>query len=275
MGHKVSVVHGVKSDHFYDQGNAINEIWVGDVEIVSRLPFGDSDQEQAGWPAGGVPKIPWHHFIIPLHKRDEMGNPNSSGIFSISGLQNGPCEPRLPTNGYLGMYHGVDEQAAYCVGLTLFILSAIFMVKYNIVRNKARKIQEVSFWTSKIVSEASEPGVDEAEIKRRAVYTFRMSFLRSSVFLIFAILLVILGVPAFAAAGQRVSAANWTVFHVFSLGLGYFAGHILGGIYLIARPTPWRSEEKLIEARSHYTFTRVEAVRVEKKDTGEVYFLRL
>ncbi|KAJ5121932.1 hypothetical protein N7448_003065 [Penicillium atrosanguineum] len=69
MGHKFSVVGGVKSENFYQQGNAINEIWLGDVEIISRLPFGDSDLEQSGWPAGGWPKIPWHQFIIPL-KRD-------------------------------------------------------------------------------------------------------------------------------------------------------------------------------------------------------------
>lgn len=69
MGHKVSVVNGVKSGNFYEQGNAINEIWVGDFELISRLPFGDSDIGQAGWPPGNWPKIPWHQFIIPL-KRD-------------------------------------------------------------------------------------------------------------------------------------------------------------------------------------------------------------
>jgi hypothetical protein len=69
MGHKFSVVKGVKSGNFYEQGNAINEIWVGDFEIISRLPFGDSDIGQAGWPPGNWPKIPWHQFIIPL-KRD-------------------------------------------------------------------------------------------------------------------------------------------------------------------------------------------------------------
>jgi hypothetical protein len=69
MGSKFSVVSGVKSENFYEQGNAINEIWFGDVELLSRLPFGDSDLEQSGWPAGGWPKIPWHQFIIPL-KRD-------------------------------------------------------------------------------------------------------------------------------------------------------------------------------------------------------------
>ncbi|GLI77521.1 hypothetical protein PoHVEF18_005811 [Penicillium ochrochloron] len=69
MGHKFSVVKGVKSGNFYEQGNAINEIWVGDFELISRLPFGDSDIGQAGWPPGNWPKIPWHQFIIPL-KRD-------------------------------------------------------------------------------------------------------------------------------------------------------------------------------------------------------------
>ncbi|KAJ5893811.1 hypothetical protein N7495_005502 [Penicillium taxi] len=73
MGHRFSAVTGVKSENFYKQGNAVNEIWIGDVEIISRLPFGDSDTGQAGWPAGGWPKIPWHQFIIPL-KRELQSN---------------------------------------------------------------------------------------------------------------------------------------------------------------------------------------------------------
>lgn len=68
MGNKVSAVHGVKSEDFYEQGNAINEIWLGDMELVSRLPFGDSDMGQSGWPKGDWPKIPWHQFIIPLKR---------------------------------------------------------------------------------------------------------------------------------------------------------------------------------------------------------------
>lgn len=72
MGHKVSVVHGVKSDDFFKSGNAINEIWLGRLEIISRLPFGDSDLGQAGWRSGGFPKIPWHNFIIPLKRRAEQ-----------------------------------------------------------------------------------------------------------------------------------------------------------------------------------------------------------
>ncbi|PYH93905.1 hypothetical protein BO71DRAFT_244496 [Aspergillus ellipticus CBS 707.79] len=68
MGQKVSAIHGVKSEDFYKQGNAINEIWVGDVELISRLPFADSDMAQASWPKGQFPKIPWHNFIIPLKR---------------------------------------------------------------------------------------------------------------------------------------------------------------------------------------------------------------
>ncbi|KAK2809391.1 hypothetical protein FQN50_003850 [Emmonsiellopsis sp. PD_5] len=66
MGNKVSAVHGVRSPNFYEPGNAVNEIWVGDLEVVSRLPFGDSDMAQAAWPKNDYPKIPWRPFIIPL-----------------------------------------------------------------------------------------------------------------------------------------------------------------------------------------------------------------
>ncbi|OJD26421.1 hypothetical protein ACJ73_02194 [Blastomyces percursus] len=66
MGNKVSAVTGVRSPSFFEPGNAVNEIWVGDLEVVSRLPFGDSDMAQAGWPKNDYPKIPWRPFIIPL-----------------------------------------------------------------------------------------------------------------------------------------------------------------------------------------------------------------
>ncbi|PLB55232.1 hypothetical protein P170DRAFT_505846 [Aspergillus steynii IBT 23096] len=69
MGQNVSAVNGVRSDNYYQPGNAINEIWFGDVELISRLPFGDSDMAQAGWSNGEWPKVPWHNFIIPM-KRD-------------------------------------------------------------------------------------------------------------------------------------------------------------------------------------------------------------
>ncbi|OOF97220.1 hypothetical protein ASPCADRAFT_128922 [Aspergillus carbonarius ITEM 5010] len=65
MGQKLSAIHGVKSEDYHKPGNAINEIWLGDVELISRLPFADSDMAQAAWPKGRFPKIPWHNFIIP------------------------------------------------------------------------------------------------------------------------------------------------------------------------------------------------------------------
>ncbi|KAJ0422325.1 hypothetical protein BJY00DRAFT_280719 [Aspergillus carlsbadensis] len=80
MGHKVSAVAGVKSENFTDPGNAINEIWAGNTEVISRLPFGDSDMAQAGWPENGMPKIPWHNFIIPM-KRDLSTFDDLKGIF--------------------------------------------------------------------------------------------------------------------------------------------------------------------------------------------------
>ncbi|EGC49697.1 conserved hypothetical protein [Histoplasma capsulatum var. duboisii H88] len=66
MGNKVSAVTGVRSPNFFEPGNAVNEVWVGDLEVISRLPFGDSDMAQAGWPKNDYPKIPWRPFIIPL-----------------------------------------------------------------------------------------------------------------------------------------------------------------------------------------------------------------
>lgn len=105
MGHNVSAIAGVKSSNFYEQGNAINEIWVDNVELISRLPFGDSDLGQAGWPKGGWPKIPWHQFIIPL-KRDMSQN-----ITMLTRDVNPPTAERVclcpigyPTSGYVGMY---------------------------------------------------------------------------------------------------------------------------------------------------------------------------
>ncbi|PWY95560.1 hypothetical protein BO94DRAFT_129988 [Aspergillus sclerotioniger CBS 115572] len=65
MGQKLSAIHGVKSEDYDKPGNAINEVWLGNVEVISRLPFADSDMAQAAWPKGQFPKIPWHNFIIP------------------------------------------------------------------------------------------------------------------------------------------------------------------------------------------------------------------
>lgn len=93
MGHKVSVVHGLKSEDYYKPGNAINEIWLGRLELISRLPFGDSDLGQAGWSSGSFPKIPWHNFIIPLKKRQarrEIGEIPVDDTGEQSGTGMGP-----------------------------------------------------------------------------------------------------------------------------------------------------------------------------------------
>ncbi|KZZ97878.1 hypothetical protein AAP_00139 [Ascosphaera apis ARSEF 7405] len=67
MGNKVSSLTGVRSSHFYEPGNAVNEIWLGDFELISHLPFGAPDIDQTGFQKGThYPMIPWKPFIIPL-----------------------------------------------------------------------------------------------------------------------------------------------------------------------------------------------------------------
>lgn len=128
MGHNVSAIAGVKSSNFYEQGNAINEIWVDDVELISRLPFGDSDLGQAGWPKGGWPKIPWHQFIIPL-KRDMPEN-----ITMLArDVNQEPCYCRVSymvNRGYWSMYQGwwpvIGEcYASFLVGLALWLTACV------------------------------------------------------------------------------------------------------------------------------------------------------
>ncbi|KAL4918280.1 hypothetical protein BDW62DRAFT_66771 [Aspergillus aurantiobrunneus] len=91
MGQKLSVVKGVKSENFTQPGNAVNEIWVGDTEIISRLPFGDNDMEQASWPKKGMPKIPWHNFIIPM-KRGLETSSQDGGLFNLR------CNSQVPSD---------------------------------------------------------------------------------------------------------------------------------------------------------------------------------
>ncbi|KAL4907269.1 hypothetical protein BDW74DRAFT_122438 [Aspergillus multicolor] len=102
MGKKLSVVKGVKSEDYTEPGNAVNQIWVGDTELISRLPFGDNDMEQAGWPVHGVPKIPWHNFIIPM--RRDLGTPsitNSSPPLDLSDIV-----PQIPPNQTICCHQG-------------------------------------------------------------------------------------------------------------------------------------------------------------------------
>lgn len=123
MGNKVSVVHGVKSADFYHQGNAINEIWIGDVELVSRLPFGDSDLGQAGWPEGSWPKIPWHQFIIPLKRSIDTSN----ATIMAANETTCTCPPSIttdwPDTGIIGLYKSIPKGPAFALGVILLITS--------------------------------------------------------------------------------------------------------------------------------------------------------
>ncbi|KAJ5929055.1 hypothetical protein N7454_006903 [Penicillium verhagenii] len=141
MGNNVSSVTGVKSPNFYEQGNGINEIWVKDLEVVSRLPFGDSDLGQAGWPVGGWPKIPWHQFIIPL-KRDLTGDiqndynlaMNYATLDYISDDNTCHCLPKLTEVGYMGIYHNWDIIPAAVLSFLLMFagLSTLYLLQNSI-----------------------------------------------------------------------------------------------------------------------------------------------
>ncbi|KAL4806857.1 hypothetical protein BDV18DRAFT_138331 [Aspergillus unguis] len=91
MGHKLSAINGVKSENYTEPGNAVNEIWLGNTEIISRLPFGANDMEQAGLPTQGMPKIPWHNFIIPL-KRALEPSVNNTEPLDFSGISKVPTD---------------------------------------------------------------------------------------------------------------------------------------------------------------------------------------
>jgi hypothetical protein len=213
MGNKVSAVNGVKSDHFYDQGNAVNEIWVGDVEIISRLPFGDSDLEQAGWPPGDYPKIPWHHFIIPMHKRNEVSNMTAE--LSRNGTCRECCPDWLPKHGYLGMYSSISESAAYLFGI-LFLLLALGMYLHfmtSIVR---------AFSNWQWLRGDSHLYPDPAAIRRMAKHNLWIGLGESFMVFALSITCYVLGVPALAAGTRRMDATRF----ILLTGLG-------GGIALV------------------------------------------
>lgn len=135
MGNKVSVVHGVKSADFYHQGNAINEIWIGDVELVSRLPFGDSDFGQAGWPKGTWPKIPWHQFIIPLKRSLDAGNRTIMASNETVCKCPGTIRFDWPDTGFYSIYKGIPQEVAYVLGATTVGIGVGLMLYPFIHRN--------------------------------------------------------------------------------------------------------------------------------------------
>lgn len=220
MGHKVSVVRGVKSDHFYEQKNGINEIWVGDVEVISRLPFGDSDQEQASWPAGGIPKIPWHHFIIPFQKRSDEGNMSSQHTLSSETHQTSPCTcmSRLPTTGYLGLYANMDSRYAYFIGMILLIgayeLNSLY---WSAIFDHVRV-------RSIILARLPESDTDPAARKRALRALLRITLLRCGLRLSLSIFFAVMGLPALAAGvNQEYAAVDVLIFTL----LGCFMAVIL------------------------------------------------
>ncbi|EKV11337.1 hypothetical protein Pdw03_2526 [Penicillium digitatum] len=212
MGNKISAVHGVKSDHFYDQGNAVNEIWVGDVEVISRLPFGDSDLEQAGWPKGDFPKIPWHHFIIPMQKRDEASNMTASVPSCAKTITCDTCQDWLPKHGYLGMYTSISSSAAYFIG-ALFLIVAFGTYLYfmsGVV---------TSFFNWQYLREASHLYPDPAAIRRMAKHNLWVDLGELFIVGALSILCLVLGVPAVAAGTSKMNAAAFVLMNGLASGI--------------------------------------------------------
>lgn len=130
MGHKISTVQGVKSDDYYKPGNAINEIWFGDVEIISRLPFGDSDLAQSAWPVGGWPKIPWHNFLIPWKRSiayPEGGSSSEGAVEKREDDRGGEDEMKTAGIGILGRPLSKTELLGTAISLSLIALVAFYV----------------------------------------------------------------------------------------------------------------------------------------------------
>ncbi|CAI7638408.1 unnamed protein product [Penicillium discolor] len=234
MGNKISAVHGVKSDHFYDQGNAVNEIWVGDVEVISRLPFGDSDLEQAGWPKGDFPKIPWHHFIIPMQKRDEASNatanPSSSAMDGTHYW--------LPDHGYLGMYTRIHPDAADFIGALLLVVAGVLWVYFT-----SRLCRAFRTWQR--VREASLLLPDPVAIRRTANGDLWIRLGQAYVVFVLSILFLVLGLPAIAAGAKKLDAASFVLYNGFWGGIGA----IISGL-IIYPLVMWWEARKLRPAKS-------------------------
>ncbi|KAJ5788584.1 hypothetical protein N7457_003574 [Penicillium paradoxum] len=230
MGNKISAVHGVKSDHFYDQGNAINEIWIGDLEVISRLPFGDSDLEQAGWLPGSYPKIPWHHFIIPMHKRDETPSMIADDFLSNTRVyangSYGICRDWLPKDGYLGMYSGVSLDTGYCIGL-VFLLLALGLFIFYIYRT----IRATFTWV--IMRSISPHLPNPVQVRHNARRAFWIDLAGAFLVLVLGILCFLLGLPALAVATRGLDAPTFILWHGFLMCGGMFiCGFVIQPIYI-------------------------------------------
>jgi hypothetical protein len=198
MGHNVSSVHGVKSSDFYAPGNAVNEIWVDNVELISRLPFGDSDLGQAGWPPGDWPKIPWHQFIIPL-KRDLGTIRNQTTVMETKVVLT--CTTNMVTNNVLNCTTTVDtREISRCVtplifgvdsgwASVLFLFSALliefgFLLLFLIAAMVVDGLRSLRMWAScplRIIPPPYQP----QNVMRWAQYSFKLTFYYSLLAILF------------------------------------------------------------------------------------------
>lgn len=242
MGSKVSVVHGVKSDHFYEQGNGINEIWAGDVEIISRLPFGDSDQEQSGWLAGGVPKIPWHQFIIPLRKRDD-GNMTMQDIVGRATSSKRLIEEWIPTSGYLGMYTYIPPAVAGVLGaIMLGAAGGIFWLQVSTLCNTPSR--------KKLFSQPVLPGSDAAVARRLIRSRYLTSMWKRLTWLSLSSVLVSLGLPASAASVRGMSGYYVVLNHGYILCVVFLLPTLMWIVYLMFVWWPKPEEWEVVEMES-------------------------
>jgi hypothetical protein len=227
MGHKFSAVHGVKSDNFYQQGNAINEIWIDDVELISRLPFGDSDLEQAGWPPGSWPKIPWHQFVIPLKRNLDTAIKAPMSVNSTTcNCPALPAEYHLPDTGPLSIANALSPGWAFLLGCTCILVGLLMCIRGLIDLHKARATLRV--WERVRVRVFPFEYIPD-RVKRYFWVTLGFDGFAVS----WGILLVCVGVPFTIRGIQGVSANSLFLPSVF-FAVGFITGlSILSVIYLV------------------------------------------
>ncbi|KAJ5543416.1 hypothetical protein N7535_005843 [Penicillium sp. DV-2018c] len=227
MGNKVSAVRGVKSDHFYNQGNAINEIWVGDVEIISRLPFGDSDLEQAGWPIGGFPKIPWRHFIIPMHKRDEVTNMTTEHTagdrnITINWTISAGCDT-MPKDGLFEWFTRIFPPVTHILGSIVLDIAIVMFTFFALMT-----VKHFAHWV--VLRKMSVRRPDPARFQRQIWRDLSDDLGRGYLGMGVCCCLFLLGLPPVAVAWRGVEAP------VFIFTYGLTAGAVILVIVCVVQP---------------------------------------
>lgn len=174
MGNKVSAVNGVRSPDIYQPGNAVNEIWINDFELISRLPFGDSDMAQAGWPKGDYPKIPWRPFIIPLRAVVTRAA-KSLSVESFS-LSRRSLVPPPPGEMFDALANSIGPWVIVLFLSALFFLGPI--VIYHVPRPYSKGRQQLS--CSRLVDHALECGSGEYHTKAKSHLTLALVIIAQS-----------------------------------------------------------------------------------------------